>query len=67
MVSFVDIRICNDGSMVGFIPVSDAGKRWLNDNVASEDWQWLGCTLWVDQRFAGDLIEGMVIGGLAVA
>jgi hypothetical protein len=30
-------------------------------NVASEAWQWLGNVLWVDSRFARELVDGLLL------
>lgn len=54
-MSTLDVALINQGSLIGFMPVSDAAKQWFQENVSSEDWQWFGNVLWVDHRHARDL------------
>lgn len=62
-----DIHIEPHGSVVLFRPASDTAHAWVAENVAIEDWQWLGGAFAVDHRYAGDLAQGMREAGLAVA
>jgi hypothetical protein len=62
----VDFRITDDGSVVGFKPVSEAALDWINENVESEPWQWLGNALWVDHRMAQPLLDGIIEAGFEV-
>jgi hypothetical protein len=55
----IDVRIINQGSMIGFVPITLAAKAWFDEYVHSESWQWLGNVLWVDHRFAQDIIAGL--------
>ena len=59
-----DVAILNQGSLIGFQPVSDAAKEWFEHNVASEDWQWFGNTLWVEHRLAKELAIAVIAVGL---
>jgi hypothetical protein len=43
-----------------------AGRDWIDENVASEDWQWMGLSLAVDVRYVENLVEGMQEAGLTV-
>lgn len=61
-----DIRIINQGTVTGMRPLSEEAKQWMDDNVHSEGWQWLGKTLWVDHRYVDNLIDGMIAGGLSL-
>lgn len=61
-----DIQVANEGSVVGFSTYTFAAAQWFAQNVASEGWQWMGGTLWVDPRFAADIIEGAQAAGFAV-
>ena len=61
-----DIRIRDQGTLIGFEPVSDEAIEWINDNVFSEPWQWLGPTLWVEHRLAQELAIVLVAAGLNV-
>ncbi len=62
-----DVTLHNGGSVVGFTPLSTAAQDWFQQYVLSEDWQWLGSTLWVDQRLARDLIDEIVNSDLTVS
>lgn len=55
-----DIYLSDQGSVVGFTPVTDAGKDWIAENLETEDWQWAGVTLWVDHRPASHIILGII-------
>lgn len=54
-----DVSVTDNGSVVGFTPNTTEAKSWFNENVQSEGWQWMGQTLWVDHRMAGDLMAGL--------
>lgn len=62
-----DLQIHYGGSVCGFEPLSPAARDWLDENVESEGWQWLGNILWVDDRFGGDLQWGAEDAGLVIA
>jgi hypothetical protein len=61
-----DVVLLDQGSLIGFQPVSDAAQEWFADNVASEDWQWFGPVLWVDHRLALELAIAAEAVGLSV-
>ena len=61
-----DINITNNGSVFSFQPVTKAGKDWIEKNVQTEPWQWLGDTLAIESRFAGELADGMISDGLEI-
>ncbi len=56
----IDVFIRDKGTLVGFTPATEAATAWFNDSVESEAYQWLGGTLYVDQRLAVDLILGIL-------
>ena len=62
----VDFQINDQGSIVGFTPLTEAAQAFLDDNVEYEPWQIMGNTLWVDHRYADDLRDGIVADGLMV-
>lgn len=62
-----DFRINDQGSVVGFTPVSQSAKEWFDENVQSEGWQWMGNTLYADHRMAQGLIEGIEAEGFEVS
>lgn len=59
-----DFDIIDEGSVVGIKPLSEAAQDWLDENVQSGSWQWLGGTLWIDHRYADAIITGMIDDGL---
>lgn len=61
-----DVQIIDQGTVIGFMPLTEVAQDWFEHNVQSEDWQWLGSTLWVDQRVARDLLDGIVNVPLSV-
>jgi hypothetical protein len=61
-----DIEISNQGSIFLFLPITAAGREWIDENV-QEDAQFFGNALAVEHRFAGDLAEGMAADGLILA
>ncbi len=61
-----DVYISNNGSVFSFQPVTQAGKDWIEENVQTEPWQWLGNTLAIESRFAGELTDGMISAGLEI-
>ena len=50
--------------MYQVMPKTDEARSWINENVYTEGWQWLGGTLVVDHHFIGDLELGMQDAGL---
>lgn len=60
----MDFELVDGGSLVGITPLTDAATDWIDENVASEGWQWMGRTLYVDARYAEPLVNGMIGDGL---
>jgi len=54
-----DVIVDNYGSIVGLAPMTQAARDWIEENVATESWQWLGGVLNVESRYAADLVVGM--------
>jgi hypothetical protein len=61
-----DVRLYRDGSMLGLLPLTRAGRDWIDDCLDSEVWQWLGNALWIDVRFGPAIVDAMQRDGLAV-
>jgi hypothetical protein len=40
-----DFQIADHGSIISIKPVSEAARTWVEENVVSEPWQWLGGAL----------------------
>jgi hypothetical protein len=62
-----DFLITDHGSIIMIAPVSDGALVWLDENVASEPWQWLGSALCVDHHCAGDLIDAIATAGFDIS
>ena len=61
-----DVQIINAGSIMQFFLLTRKAKKWVSENVQAESWQWMGNSLYVDQRYAGELASGMQSNGLNV-
>ena len=62
-----DFQIADHGSIISFKPVSEAARRWVDENIVSEPWQWLGGALCVDVRCACDLINELAAEGFQIS
>ena len=62
----VDVQIENCGSIFTFQPLTDAASDWIEQNVPTEPWQWMGGRMCVEHRFARNLAQGMLDDGLKV-
>ena len=62
-----DVLTDSFGSIVGITPMTPAAREWLSENCQTESWQWLGATLNVDCRYAGDILDGMRDAGLTIS
>jgi hypothetical protein len=61
-----DVLVANAGTVFTICPLTARAKAWIDDNVASESYQWLGGTLGVEHRYASALTEGMLSNGLVL-
>lgn len=59
-----DVSVSNHGTLFLFTPISERAKKWVEENVPLESWQWLGNGFSVEHRYAGNLAEGMKRDGL---
>lgn len=66
MPAEIDIMVRHDGSITLLQPVSEIGKNWIEQNVESEEWQWLGRFLGIDSHEATVIIEAAGLDGLIV-
>lgn len=62
-----DFRVVNCGTVWQFAFLSDACRRYVKDNVGTEDWQWMGNRLCVDHRPARDFKEFLLSEGFTAA
>jgi hypothetical protein len=61
-----DVRIINEGTLTGVLALNAEARQWIDDNVHSEGWQWMGKVLWVDHRMVDNLLDGMIAAGLSL-
>lgn len=54
-----DFNINDGSSIVSITPLTARAREWMDENVHTESWQWMGPTLAVDARMAQDLIDGI--------
>jgi len=61
-----DIEIQNEGTIVLFTPMSDAGRAWMTEYLPEpEPWQMLGGQSYaVEHRYAYDIVQGIEYAGL---
>jgi len=62
-----DVQIVNHGSVFAFHLLSQNAQEFVDENVQTERWQFMGNALCVDHRFAGDLADAMRENGLVLA
>ena len=60
-----DFLFSDHGSVVAIAPLTPAGIEWIDGNVVSEPWQWLGGALCVNPRYARDLQDAIAAAGLS--
>jgi hypothetical protein len=53
-------RLDDHGSIVLLTPIREAAADWLDENVATEPWQWIGPALSIERRYVGTIAEAMI-------
>ena len=61
-----DVTVQDHGSITAFVFNTGAAQDFAEEKLQAESWQYLGGSLCVDTRYAGDLIVGMEDDGLTV-
>lgn len=61
-----DVTVSNQGSLIMLSIITPEAKAWVEENVQTETWQWLGNNLCVEPRYADNVIDGMQADGLSV-
>lgn len=59
-----DLAVEPHGSVVLLVPVTAAGRAWVEENVLAEDWQWLGGKIAMEPRAVASVLAGAVGDGL---
>jgi hypothetical protein len=54
-----DFWATDHGSVVMVAPLSAGCKEWVEQNVATQAWQWAGPFFACEPRMAGEVIRGM--------
>ena len=62
-----DFLVADHGSISAIVPLTEAAVKWIDENVVSEPWQWLGGALCVDRRCARDLTDVIAAAGFGLA
>lgn len=67
MKQTIDIKVSRSGNLFLFTLLTEAAAGWIEENVETESWQWLGTsTLCVDQHYAENLLNGLLAEGFKV-
>ncbi len=61
-----DISIANHGSVVMVHVNTPAAREWVEQNVHTEGWQWMGNAFAAEPRSVEDLTAGMIEAGLTI-
>jgi hypothetical protein len=59
----MDIRVDNHGSIVIFVPLTEAGEEWMGEHLPEDAQRWGGGIV-VEPRYALDIVHGAVEDGL---
>ena len=60
-----DIRVSDQGTLVGFTGLSETGTQWINDNLPDDTK--MGATVWADRRCAYEIVDGVIEHGLEIS
>ena len=62
-----DINVTGGGSIFLLAPQTPAGRDWIDQNIGQDNgFQPYYPTVLVEHHYVGDIVEGMVAGGLEV-
>jgi hypothetical protein len=62
----IDFSVVNHGSVVLVTPQSRKAKKFVNEQIVLDGWQWLGDSFAVEPRFVGNLLDGIIQEGMTV-
>jgi hypothetical protein len=63
----MDIQTSDCGAIVLLIGETAAGLAWLQENLCTEPWQWLGPSIAIEPRAVADILAGARDDGMEVA
>lgn len=58
-----DFRITYHGTITLLEPLTPACREWIDENVATEGWQWFGKALAIEPRYLSTLVDAMLVRG----
>lgn len=61
----MDVQLRDEGTLLVFTPLSDAGRDWCRECLPFDCPRWAGGYV-VEHRYAHDIIDGMTGDGLEV-
>lgn len=61
-----DVELQDHGSIMILMPLTESGRRWLEDHTPEEAQKWGNGTV-VEPRHAGPIVSEMQLDGLVVA
>lgn len=61
-----DIQMTSLGSVMLLTPMTPAATFWMDENLQTDQWQWVSGSLAVDHRYADGIIERMKNDGLEI-
>ncbi len=50
-------------TVYGIRPITDICKKWIEDNLCLESWQWLGDVACIEHRYIETILEGITEAG----
>jgi hypothetical protein len=62
----MDIQILNQGTLIGFRAISEAGAEWIKEHLDAPDYMRMGRVIWSDHRMAQPIIDGMEADGMVL-
>ena len=63
----VDVEVENHGSVVLLRPITPEAKDWIEENCATESWQFMGTALAVEPRYVSPILAGLREDGFTVS
>jgi hypothetical protein len=62
-----DVLVEDQGTIIILVQLTETGEQWVNENLQTEPWQWVGGAVCVDHRMAAQILEGMEDDGLKLS
>lgn len=66
-IPVLDVAVGGGNGLYTLTPLTEAAREWFDEHVQSEQWQWLGPALVIDDyRLASSIVDGIQSAGLEV-